>query len=113
MLPKDFMDLVQKQSDGVRAMSDRKSKDYAKEEDHLLNFKQMNQACKLLDIDVRRGPSEVARFFRMVKMQRIANLRGRDPANESVMDSEQDDLTYHFLYLACKEDERRENENRV
>lgn len=86
----------------IEEISTKKGHDYAKESDHIVNFKNTHLLCKMLDIDPRRSPADVANFFRVIKMGRIANLHGRDPQNESVIDSELDDLNYHFLYLACK-----------
>lgn len=104
MILKDFHSLVDKWTKKIKDISTKKGQDYASKEDTLLNFKNTCKLCKLLNIDVRESPEEVARFYIITKELRLANLKGRDPANESVEDSELDRLTYIFLGLGCKED---------
>jgi len=99
-----FLTLLDTWLKKIKDISAKKGHDYANSQDHILNFKNVYKACQIFDVDPRRSPEDVANFFRIVKMLRIVNLRDRDPQNESVLDSELDDLTYHFLYLACKED---------
>lgn len=80
-----------------------KSEDYATE-DVLANFKRMNQLCRLLDIDVRRSAYECALFLQLLKMDRKCNLKGRNPKNESVLDTVYDEHNYIDLGEALREE---------
>jgi hypothetical protein len=86
-----------------------KGHDYADDTDHLLNFKQVQQLCKLLDIDPRRSPGDVARFNVVHKMQRWSNLMagGKKPKHESIMDTIEDLHNYVDLAVGCDVDDGR------
>ena len=77
----------------------KKSNDYATE-DVLSNFKRVSGAARELDIDVHT-PQGYALFVALMKIDRINNLRGKNPQNESVRDSYIDLLNYIELSYAC------------
>lgn len=81
-----------------------KSSDYASEDDCLLNFKQVHQVCKILDIDTRRSAQDIALFFVVCKLQRICNLRGKVEKNESRRDTVDDCHIYLDLADALGEE---------
>lgn len=82
-----------------------KSHDYANEEETLLNFMQMHELCKVLGIKPEESLQDNAWFYVLMKLQRILNLRGQDPANEAVGDSLVDLINYSMLAVACGKQE--------
>lgn len=79
-----------------------KRHDYANV-DVLANFKQLNQLCKTLSIDVQRSPADCARFLLLLKIARWCNLinKGVEPMNETMEDTILDLLNYVELADAC------------
>lgn len=71
----------------------RKRRDYASEEDIFANFK---RNAAMMDLE---GYDAIADCLSMVcrKVGRLVNLRGRDPANESVVDNVEDLIVYSIL----------------
>ena len=86
------------------ALAASKNADYAKEDDILLNFKQVSAICQILDIDSRRSPEDCVLFFEVHKLQRYCNLRGREPGNEAVQDTVDDGCVYWDLAMAARRD---------
>ena len=88
----------------IMELTERKSHDYAGEGDTLSNFKiQAQMQSKLLGYEV--SPAEVALQFVIVKLVRLANLKGKEPRNESVLDTIRDAINYLGLHYACRIDE--------
>ena len=105
MLRDKFTELQKKISTTAHGLCQAKGDDYATE-DVLSNFKRMNVLCQTLDIDVRRSPSDCARFLLMLKIDRRCNLarKGKKPENESVFDTILDLHNYVDLAYACEID---------
>lgn len=84
----------------------KKRSDYANE-DVLSNFKRLSELAKLLNIDPRNSPADYALFMVAMKIDRWCNLRkqGKQPENESIMDTVIDLHNYIDLAYACEVDE--------
>jgi hypothetical protein len=84
-----------------------KGHDYAGE-DILKNFKQLNAACELFEIDVSKIEG-VHMFYILIKIQRICNLlfSGKQGKNESIQDTLIDLRNYVDL-LNCTLTEKNE-----
>lgn len=78
------------------ALSERKTQDYADEEDVLRNFKLRHQLLSLLDIRPHERAEDVYLADILLKLQRLCNLlhSRRRPANESVQDTLVDMINY-------------------
>jgi hypothetical protein len=77
-------------------MNRRKRADYASDSDIFLNFRVNAQMMRLEGYDYKEDClSMVCR-----KVNRITNLRGRDPQNETVLDSYEDLAVYATLLFA-------------
>lgn len=96
---KEYTELFSEIISKIVSIREKKSNDYASEDDTLLNFKKL--ALKR-EVD----PSDIVRFFLDVKLQRLDNLKGKDPKCESVEDTIVDLINYAGLYYACLVDER-------
>jgi hypothetical protein len=101
----DFEHLVEDNHLRRKALLCVKGQDYA-DVDPLSNFKRLHSICKLLDVDVRRSPADVAVFFQIHKLCRKCNLRskGKDPLNESLVDTHDDTVNYVDLEHALELD---------
>lgn len=85
-------------------LTESKANDYAKDNDTLSNFKiQAGIQSQLLGAEV--SPADVALQFVVVKLVRLANLRNKEPQNESVLDTIRDAINYLGLHYACRIDE--------
>jgi hypothetical protein len=86
-----------------------KGNDYADTDDVLANFRRMFQICKLWDIRPAERPGDVYWFYILIKMDRMRNLRDKEPDNETVEDSIGDCINYMLLYRAFLKEQRHEN----
>jgi hypothetical protein len=91
----------------IKIIRDKKGHDYATDTDTLRNFKVISTICRELDIDPRRSSAEVSMFFEVVKLARKANLKGKDPKNESMVDTVEDQVNYACLTIGCLEDDKK------
>jgi len=110
MKPQEYNDLADKIWNDLKVIRDKKSHDYASNEDTLRNFKVTATILGQLGFQVKGEEiksSDVALFFEVIKMCRRANLRGRQPDNESVLDSVEDNVNYTCLQYACLLDENK------
>jgi len=82
----------------IMAITEKKSHDYACDQDTLMNFKRVGQRLGI-------KASDVCWFFIAVKIERLGNLRGKDPKCESVLDTMHDLINYVGLYHACQLEE--------
>lgn len=97
----DYKNLVYENMDDVLRILDSKSNDYANSDETLLNFKQMHELCKVLDIRPAERLQDCGWFYVLMKLQRILNLREKDAANETVSDTITDLINYTMLSRAC------------
>ena len=79
-----------------------KTKDYANE-DVLSNFKRMSTLISTL-LRKEITPSDMAMILVCLKMDRLQNLKGRSPENESVKDTWLDLINYLSLYFALEKE---------
>lgn len=82
------------------ALCRSKGADYSNDGDALLNFKQLNRMCDMLNVDPSRGQEETALYFMLHKIQRLCNIRDKAPCCESVLDTIDDLHNYTDLYHA-------------
>jgi len=80
----------------------KKGHDYANLEDCLINFKTVATIAHLFGVDVTK-PYGVAFFYKILKLQREANLlfSNKTPENESLLDTLLDLSNYNDLELEC------------
>ncbi len=81
-----------------------KSDDYATL-DVLSNFKRVSAAARALEVDAAT-PLGYALFMMLMKIDRINNLNGRTPKNESLKDSFKDLMNYAELAFAIYQEDR-------
>jgi hypothetical protein len=87
----------------IMELTKKKAADYAQDGDTLSNFKiQAQMQSELLGTEV--SPADVALQFVIVKLVRLANLRDKEPQNESVLDTIRDAINYLGLHYACRVD---------
>ena len=91
----------------IMDLTEKKAHDYASEWDTLKNFKVQAAIQSKLHGRVVLA-SETAMNFIIVKLCRLANLKGKHPQNESVKDTIMDAINYLGLYYACLIDEEAE-----
>jgi len=103
----EFNNIQDKIFSDIKILRDKKGHDYATNEDTLRNFKVVSEICRLLAISPAESPSDVCLFYEVVKLARQANLKHKEPQNESVADTVADLINYTCLWLGCKEDEKR------
>jgi hypothetical protein len=111
MKPQEYNEIADKIWSDLKVIRDKKSHDYASDEDTLRNFKVTATILSQLGFQVKGEAikaSDVAMFFEVIKMCRRANLRGRNPENESVLDSVEDNVNYTCLQYACLLDEQKD-----
>jgi len=84
----DQLNFIEKINENGVKLLKSKGHDYAGEGDVLKNFKQMNEMCKILDVDVRTIEGTHL-FYILLKIQRITNLlnAGKTAMNEGVQDT--------------------------
>lgn len=103
MTREEFNDLINRwHAQGLELMTS-KSDDYASEENVLQDFDHLHQLCKLLDIRPAERPEDTVRFMVIMKLDRDANLIGRNAQNESRADTLMDMQNYLYLYRAMLE----------
>jgi len=94
----EFGQLIATLEREATALSERKRKDYATT-DVLSNFKRVASILSvLLRLEIR--PEDMAMVHLVHKLDRIYNLRGREPGNEAVRDSILDAINYLRLFTA-------------
>lgn len=104
MINKTYQDILTGLMEEIMALTEKKAHDYARETDTLSNFKvQAAMQSALFEREVKG--SDIAFQFILVKLARLANLRSKDPQNESVRDTILDLINYVGLYHACRLDE--------
>lgn len=111
MQPQEYNNLADKIWNDLKVIRDKKSHDYATDSDTLKNFKVTASILGGLGFQVKGEEiksSDVAMFFEVIKLCRRANLRGRQPDNESVLDSVEDNVNYTCLQYACLVDENNQ-----
>lgn len=91
--------------DPIFELTEKKAHDYASEGDTLQNFKRVGKRVGMV-------ASEVAWFFICVKIERLNNLKGKKPKNESVLDTIRDLINYIGLYYGCLIEEQRKQKRR-
>ena len=102
MIRSDFENLTAKIEGQALKLSRSKSKDYATE-DVLSNFKRMSTLVSTL-LRKEITPSDMAMIFVLIKLDRIENLVGKTPENESVWDSWLDVVNYMRLYFGLEKE---------
>ena len=60
--------------------------------------------CRTLDINPGSRLEDTALYFIIHKLQRLCNLRGREPSNESILDTMDDIHNYIDLTTALIEE---------
>ncbi len=99
MTSADFWTLIHALEAEAEALSLGKSKDYATA-DVLSNFKRMAATVGSLQ-RVHIAPWEEAMHLLLLKLDRLKNLEGRAPENESVRDTCLDIINYTRLLVGC------------
>ena len=94
-----FWALVDALESEAKELSLGKSKDYATD-DVLSNFKRMAITVGSLQ-RTHIAPWEEAAHLLILKLDRLKNLEGRDPENESVRDTCLDIINYTRLLVGC------------
>ncbi len=84
-----------------------KGHDYSTAENVLLNFQQVSQLCKILDVQPSRSTRDAIMFQVLHKLQRWCNLHGagKMPKNESVESNIADLHNYIDLCFAEEQEE--------
>jgi len=96
----DYIELLRRLFGKIKAITSKKSHDYAKEENTLSNFYNQAALQNILTLCGKRG-SDIAFDFMLTKISRLANLKGTNPACESIEDTVLDLINYTGLYYAC------------
>lgn len=101
--------LMRDGADRRMALCVAKGADYSNDGDALLNFKQLHEVCKIFGVCPRGKSPDTALYFMLHKIQRLCNLRDREPTNESVIDTIDDLHNYTDLYHALLIDNMAED----
>lgn len=103
MTREEFEDLVIRWHHTGLDVMRGKSDDYAREGDVLQDFHNVHLLCQILNIDPAQRPEDTARFMMIAKLDRDANLIGREAQNESRADTLMDMQNYLLLYRTMLE----------
>lgn len=110
MINETYQEILKGLLGEILKLTEKKAHDYARTSDTLSNFKvQAAMQSALFDREV--VGSDIAFQFILVKLARLANLKGKDPQNESVRDTILDLINYVGLYHACRLDENPSNDS--
>lgn len=104
MTNRDFEVLLKAMHRWESDIHDKKSADYAGDNDTLSNFKHQADICRVLDLPEEPWAESIRMLI--VKLVRFVNLakKGGKPKNESRMDTVGDGRQYFLLAEACLED---------
>lgn len=102
MIRSDFENLIAKVEGQALKVSRSKSKDYATD-DVLSNFKRMSTLVSTL-LRKEITPSDMAMILVCLKLDRLYNLQGKSPENESVWDTWLDLTNYIRLFFGLEKE---------